>query len=88
MAARAFQTVRPHIPLIKFRGGHLPKESSASVPPATKSKPETSPTTTHTTKVTTPGTILEHQQLPKKYARKPLSNEEMEFIQRGGPDVL
>lgn len=64
-----------------LNGCNCNSESSASVPPATKSKPETSPTTTHTTKVTTPGTILEHQQLPKKYARKPLSNEEMEFIQ-------
>ncbi|XP_011424652.3 alpha-ketoglutarate dehydrogenase component 4 [Magallana gigas] len=88
MAARAFQAVRPHVPLIKFRGGNFTKDTPAVMTPATKGKSETAPSTPQTTKIATPGSILEHHQLPKKYARTPLSIEEMEYIQRGGPDVL
>ncbi|XP_052696579.1 alpha-ketoglutarate dehydrogenase component 4-like [Crassostrea angulata] len=88
MAARTFQTVRPHVPLIKFRGGNITKDTPAVMTPATKGKSETAPSTPQTTKIATPGSILEHHQLPKKYARTPLSIEEMEYIQRGGPDVL
>lgn len=51
--------------------------------PATKGKSETAPSTPQTTKIATPGSILEHHQLPKKYARTPLSIEEMEYIQVG-----
>lgn len=55
----------------------------AVMTPATKGKSETAPSTPQTTKIATPGSILEHHQLPKKYARTPLSIEEMEYIQVG-----
>lgn len=56
-------------------------DTPAVMTPATKGKSETAPSTPQTTKIATPGSILEHHQLPKKYARTPLSIEEMEYIQ-------
>lgn len=58
-------------------------DTPAVMTPATKGKSETAPSTPQTTKIATPGSILEHHQLPKKYARTPLSIEEMEYIQVG-----
>lgn len=56
-------------------------DTPAVMTPATKAKSETAPSSPQTTKIATPGSILEHHQLPKKYARTPLSVEEMEYIQ-------
>ncbi|XP_062584500.1 alpha-ketoglutarate dehydrogenase component 4-like [Saccostrea cucullata] len=85
--ARAFQTVKPHIPLIKFRAGKQTTANPAILTPVSQTKEtERSPSTSNKTNVASPGTTLEHQQLPKRYARLPLSLEEMEYIQRGGPD--
>lgn len=56
-------------------------DTPAVMTPATKAKSETVPSSPQTTKIATPGSILEHHQLPKKYARTPLSIEEMEYIQ-------
>lgn len=58
-------------------------DTPAVMTPATKAKSETAPSSPQTTKIATPGSILEHHQLPKKYARTPLSIEEMEYIQVG-----
>lgn len=58
-------------------------DTPAVMTPATKGKSETAPSTPQTTKIATPGSILEHHQLPKKYARTPLSIEEMEYIKVG-----
>lgn len=30
--------------------------------------------------------VIDEFELPEKYARKPLSHQEMEFIERGGPE--
>lgn len=61
----------------------LNPDTPAVMTPATKGKSETAPSTPQTTKIATPGSILEHHQLSKKYARTPLSIEEMEYIQVG-----
>ncbi|XP_048731994.2 alpha-ketoglutarate dehydrogenase component 4-like isoform X2 [Ostrea edulis] len=84
--ARAFQTVKPHIPLIRFRGGNLTKANSTVLASSNQSTTETSPPTPKVTNIAAPGATLESHQLSRKYARIPLSIEEMEYIQRGGPD--
>ncbi|XP_061174823.1 alpha-ketoglutarate dehydrogenase component 4-like [Saccostrea echinata] len=84
--ARAFQTVKPHIPLIKFRSGKQTAANPAIVTSTSQTNTESSPITSKGTNVASPGTTLEHHQLPRRYARIPLSLEEMEYIQRGGPD--
>ncbi|KAI9557632.1 putative 28S ribosomal protein S36 [Daphnia sinensis] len=82
-ATRTWAMVNKHVPMIKFRrasaGSH---EHGAVVQPvsATKTmnldKSSTKPTLT---------IILEDWQLTGKYKRKPISQEEIDFINRGGP---
>ncbi|RXG70272.1 hypothetical protein Avbf_06670 [Armadillidium vulgare] len=78
--ATAWKAVRPHTPLIKFRkgavsklGGMFKHESPVSEIP----KPAS-----HTV-VKRP--ILEEWQLPANYYRPPFTEEEIEYINRGGP---
>lgn len=123
------QTVKPHIPLIRFRGGNLTKgktslstnflqimfqknfkmtlvlvrmkslsmcllymfdyhvhnvfkaANSTVLASSNQSTTETSPPTPKVTNIAAPGATLESHQLPRKYARIPLSIEEMEYIQ-------
>ncbi|XP_030323589.1 28S ribosomal protein S36, mitochondrial [Calypte anna] len=99
-AARVVQVVKPHTPLIKFpdrKSSPRPKiqESlQASVPSFSASKAqepgEGSSLAFQTSPVTrvqgTPDTSELARILPQKYRRKLMSNEEIEYIQRGGPE--
>ncbi|XP_071506135.1 alpha-ketoglutarate dehydrogenase component 4-like [Diadema antillarum] len=80
---RAIQAVRPHIPLIKFRyrgnqGVAPPVAIRSTQPPSSSSsiKPASSRR----------GDALEFYQLNPKYQRAALTQEEIDFINRGGPD--
>ncbi|KAM4746736.1 alpha-ketoglutarate dehydrogenase component 4 isoform 1-T2 [Anableps anableps] len=99
--ARAIQAVRPHAPLIKFPnrqdmprpnvqealkliGLNVPQHnapSSASVSPALSS-----PQVPLTPIPGTPDSLASIQQLPARYRRRPLTLDEMDYIQRGGPE--
>uniref|UniRef100_K7FU00 Centromere protein H C-terminal domain-containing protein n=1 Tax=Pelodiscus sinensis TaxID=13735 RepID=K7FU00_PELSI len=96
-----FQVVKPHTPLIKFPDrSNCPKpkkqESLQSrVPPlhasaAQMSIGDRSPALQNISSISrvqgTPDTIELVRTLPQKYRRKLMSNEEMEYIQRGGPE--
>ncbi|XP_075788464.1 alpha-ketoglutarate dehydrogenase component 4 [Pelodiscus sinensis] len=100
-ASRVVQVVKPHTPLIKFPDrSNCPKpkkqESLQSrVPPlhasaAQMSIGDRSPALQNISSISrvqgTPDTIELVRTLPQKYRRKLMSNEEMEYIQRGGPE--
>ncbi|GFT73470.1 uncharacterized protein NPIL_349592 [Nephila pilipes] len=79
LSARSWQIVKPHIPLIKFRKGGkdvlgVNQISSGSqtlgVSPSRSQK----------------GSGIEESELPARYFRKPLSQIEIETIERGGPE--
>ncbi|KAK2837812.1 hypothetical protein Q5P01_015024 [Channa striata] len=99
-AARVIQAVRPHAPLIKFpnRQG-IPRPSvpdalktlavnllqhnepsAAALPPLSRPHVPLSPVPG------TPDTLASVQLLPARYRRRPLTADEMEYIQRGGPE--
>lgn len=101
-AGRVIQAVRPHAPLIKFPNRQdVPKPNvqealkilavnispSSSSPhpssaPAPLSRPH-GPVTLHAGK---PDTLANLQELPQRYRRRPVTVEEMDYIQRGGPE--
>ncbi|XP_063105753.1 alpha-ketoglutarate dehydrogenase component 4-like [Cavia porcellus] len=95
-ASRVAQVVKPHIPLIRFldrrdnpkpsvlealRSAGIPSHSSVISQPSKGSKsPEM---------LIHPGPLDTAEilkTLPQKYRRKLISQEEMEFIQRGSPE--
>lgn len=96
-AARVIQAVRPHAPLIKFpnRQGlpkpnaqealkaiavNLPQHSAESPPSLSRPHVPLTPIPG------TPDTLASIQLLPARYRRRPLTADEMEYIQRGGPE--
>ncbi|XP_057219858.1 alpha-ketoglutarate dehydrogenase component 4 [Malurus melanocephalus] len=100
-ATRTVQVVKPHTPLIKFpdrKSGPRPKiqESlQASMPSVLASKVQQSvggisaafQNVSPGSRVQgTPDTSELTRSLPQKYRRKPMSDEEIEYIQRGGPE--
>lgn len=101
-AARVIQAVRPHTPLIKFPNRqdmlrpnaqealktlavnfspHASGSHPASVPP-----PLSRPHVPLTPIPGTADTLASIQLLPARYRRRPLTVDEMDFIQRGGPE--
>ncbi|XP_035496377.1 28S ribosomal protein S36, mitochondrial isoform X2 [Scophthalmus maximus] len=100
-AARVIQAIRPRAPLIKFpnRQGtpkpnaqealkilavNLPQHTAAS---STSAPPSQSRPHVPLTPVPgTPDTLASVQLLPARYRRRPLSADEMDYIQRGGPE--
>ncbi|XP_018529839.1 28S ribosomal protein S36, mitochondrial [Lates calcarifer] len=97
-AARAIQAVRPHAPLIKFPNRqvipkpnaqealkmlavNLPEHNApSSLPPLSRPHVPLTPITG------TADTLASIQLLPARYRRRPLSADEMDYIQRGGPE--
>ncbi|XP_062310106.1 28S ribosomal protein S36, mitochondrial isoform X1 [Osmerus eperlanus] len=96
------QTVRPHAPLIKFpnRNG-IPKPNvSEALKTLVASPPQSSPSPPVTAATPPiprppgpiarlpgfPDSLATVQELPQRYRRRPLTLEEMNYIQRGGPE--
>ncbi|XP_060073228.1 alpha-ketoglutarate dehydrogenase component 4-like [Ylistrum balloti] len=92
MAAPArtlINAVRPHIPSIKFRygasnGGTVLADALLKPREATSSSTAAAPDS-KLVGSTLKGSGIEYIELPSRYHRKPLTQEEMEYIQRGGP---
>ncbi|XP_037632997.1 28S ribosomal protein S36, mitochondrial [Sebastes umbrosus] len=96
-AARLIQAVRPHAPLIKFpKRLDIPKPNvqealktvavnfsphNAPAPP-----PLSRPHVPLTPISGTPDTLASIQLLPARYRRRPMALDEMDYIQRGGPE--
>jgi len=68
--------VKPHIPLIKFRKGG--RAASGTAPTGSSAAVGS----------TARGSGIDEQQLPPRYHRKPITQQEMEMIERGGPDRM
>ncbi|XP_035875908.1 28S ribosomal protein S36, mitochondrial-like [Phyllostomus discolor] len=95
-ASRVVQVVRPHTPLIRFpnRRDH-PKPNVSQVLRSAGLPSHSSSISQHFKGSKSPDWLM-HQgppdtaeiikTLPQKYRRKSMSQEEMEFIQRGGPE--
>ncbi|XP_013907048.1 PREDICTED: 28S ribosomal protein S36, mitochondrial isoform X2 [Thamnophis sirtalis] len=94
-ASRVVQVVKPHTPLIKFPDRKVQESLHSRVPPlhgvasqfSAENKAPSSQSTLFTGRIQgTPDTAELIRTLPQKYRRKPMSVEEMEYIQRGGPE--
>ncbi|BFZ02308.1 hypothetical protein BsWGS_05347 [Bradybaena similaris] len=86
--------VKPHVPSIKFPVRGPSPVLKEILPPAAAGKPAAPDTVTHTTVTKevpsaaskrSTGSVIDSSELPQKYRRKPLSKEEIEFIEKGGP---
>jgi len=85
ISARAWQQVKPHVPLIKFRkGGTNVTVPSPSATPSAPSRPPPGTKPQLTPIVSLP--LIEDWQLPKKYQRLRLDDAEINYINRGGPE--
>ncbi|ESO92344.1 hypothetical protein LOTGIDRAFT_233117 [Lottia gigantea] len=76
--------VKPHVPSIKFgksRSSTAIKYDSSS----STSSVSVSPSKSSASKTPQTVTNIEYDELPSKYRRKPISAEEMEYIEKGGP---
>ncbi|XP_056585479.1 28S ribosomal protein S36, mitochondrial [Triplophysa dalaica] len=99
-AGRVVQVVRPHAPLIKFPdrvgiprpnvqealkvlAATIPQISPSAPPPAASISPPPRPVTRLPG---TPDNIAVVKDLPQRYRRATLDFEEMDYIQRGGPE--
>ncbi|XP_041519619.1 28S ribosomal protein S36, mitochondrial [Microtus oregoni] len=95
-ASRVVQVVKPHTPLIRFPDRRDNPKLSASDVLRSAGLPSHSSVISQHSKGSTSPDLLMHpgppdtaeilKTLPHKYRRKPISQEEMDFIQRGGPE--
>ncbi|XP_054630253.1 28S ribosomal protein S36, mitochondrial [Dunckerocampus dactyliophorus] len=98
--ARVIQAVRPHAPMIKFpkrQGIPKPNAQQALKTLAVDFQQHTTPTSPSPPQIPRshvpltpiagiPDTLASIQVLPARYRRRPMAVEEMDYIQRGGPD--
>lgn len=100
--ARVIQAVRPHAPLIKFPSRQgvprpnvqealktlaaLPQHNAPGSLPAAAPPLISRPHVPLTPIPGTPDTLASIQLLPARYRRRPMPADEMEYIQRGGPE--
>ncbi|XP_070760345.1 alpha-ketoglutarate dehydrogenase component 4 [Enoplosus armatus] len=99
--ARVIQAIRPHTPLIKFpKRQDIPKANAQEAlkiiavdfpPHNTPGSPSAPPPLARShvplTPISgTPDTLASIQQLTARYRRRPLTVDEMDYIQRGGPE--
>ncbi|ERE82168.1 28S ribosomal protein S36 [Cricetulus griseus] len=90
------EVVKPHAPLIRFPDRRDNPKLSASETLRSSGLPSHSSIISQHSKGSISPDLLVHpgppdtaeilKTLPQKYRRKPISQEEMEFIQRGGPE--
>ncbi|XP_047381513.1 alpha-ketoglutarate dehydrogenase component 4-like [Sciurus carolinensis] len=95
-ASRVVQVVKPCTPLIRFPDRRDNPKLSVTEALRSAGLPSHSPRISQHSKGSKSPDLLMHQgppdtaeiikTLPQKYRRKPVSQEEMEFIQRGGPE--
>ncbi|XP_076068779.1 alpha-ketoglutarate dehydrogenase component 4 isoform X2 [Oratosquilla oratoria] len=81
VANTVWKTVKPHVPLIRFRKGKMDQlvrgmeAIQAAVTPPVTAAPAAAK----------PQVVLEEWQVPLRYRRERLTEEEIEYINRGGP---
>jgi len=72
MSSRILQAIRKHVPLVKFTHGKNQNIGVSHQPVSSQSK------------INQSTTALNWDQLPQKYKYSPLSQKEMDLIERGG----
>ncbi|XP_045215765.2 alpha-ketoglutarate dehydrogenase component 4-like [Mercenaria mercenaria] len=82
---RTLQAVRPHIPLIKFPSRVNGVNAGVAWNMA-QSSPQPSSPSMLSNSSRSPVSSSGLETVPSKYRRKPISIEEMEYIERGGPE--
>lgn len=95
-ASRVVQVVKPHTPLIRFPDRRDNPKPNVSEALRSAGLPSHTSTIAQHAKGSKSPDLLMYQgppdtaeiikSLPQKYRRKPVPQEEMEFIQRGGPE--
>jgi len=83
-ASRTWAVIKKHIPMIKFRSSQINGHghSGAAVAADVKVPKNIATNVTPTVNI---ATVLEDWQLGPRYRRAPISIEEMEYINGGGP---
>ncbi|CAG5924384.1 alpha-ketoglutarate dehydrogenase component 4 [Menidia menidia] len=71
---------------LKMLAVNLPEHNAPSSPSAAAAPPVSRPHVPVTPIPGTPDTLASIQLFPARYRRRPLTAEEMDFIQRGGPE--
>ncbi|XP_013778780.1 28S ribosomal protein S36, mitochondrial-like isoform X1 [Limulus polyphemus] len=87
--ARSWKVVKPHLPRIKFRKGGRPDScvsGLATEQNPTLAKSSSQPSSIRPSTLSVPGTGIEECELPQRYARQQISQLELEYIERGGPE--
>ncbi|XP_050699080.1 alpha-ketoglutarate dehydrogenase component 4-like [Eriocheir sinensis] len=80
-ARAALRMVKPHIPMIKFRKGSPMELVRGGGAPGGMAGPSPSGAAA----VTQAPRVLEEWEVPLKYRRATITEEEIEYINRGGP---
>ncbi|XP_071168696.1 alpha-ketoglutarate dehydrogenase component 4-like isoform X2 [Mytilus edulis] len=81
--ARTVRAVAPHVPKIKFPSRNKDFSFKPEAPVLSSvTQTSTSPTASRSS---SQGPVIDFSELPLRYQRKPISQEEMEYIERGGP---
>lgn len=81
-ASRTWTVIKKHVPLIKFRKSQVNSHGHSGAAVAASMPQNVAANVTPTVNVTT---VLEDWQLGPRYQRAPISAEEIEYINRGGP---
>lgn len=86
VAGAAWKAVKPHIPMIKFRKGGLSELAHGAPQPAVAGAVPSSaaPKPSAAAAIQT-APVLEEWQTPLKYRRRPITQDEIDYINRGGP---
>ncbi|XP_052101296.1 alpha-ketoglutarate dehydrogenase component 4-like isoform X2 [Mytilus californianus] len=82
--ARTVRAVAPHVPKIKFPQRNKDFSFKHEVPVVSSVTQTLSPAAGRSS--SQGGHVIDFSDLPLRYQRKPISQEEMEYIERGGPD--
>lgn len=82
--SRAWQVIKPHVPMIKFRKGALSNMDPQGT--GTPSQHATGSAGAGKKPQVTLRPVIEDYQLPLRYRRRPLDENEIAYINRGGPE--
>jgi len=82
-ASRTWAVIKKHVPMIKFRRSQISSHGHSGAAVAASIVPEK--IAANVTPAVNIASVLEDWQLGPRYQRAPISDEEIEYINRGGP---